>query len=204
LVRVSGGKNETAKAERDLLDYSKSLAKALKTGLGSDKKVKALELANALLKNDLAVARSKLKDAAKENNSNRKQIDNQLDAKHQLRLSLAKIDLKKHKLTLSRELEKKRKRDDIHYHRLAEIAAREASSKRVKETAASHKTRVKEKALETSTQRVQTMLKTYQGTNSGQFPSGRTDLENVSSRTANLPVKEHCQLTLLFFYDGCE
>jgi hypothetical protein len=84
------------------------------------------------------------------------------------------------------------------------FAAREASSKRVKETAASHKTRVKEKALETSTQRVQTMLETYQGTNSGQFPNGRTNLENVSSRTANnLPVK-HCQLTLLFFYDGCE
>ncbi len=113
LARVSGGKNETAKAKRDLLDYSKSLAKALKTGSGSYKKVKALELANALLKNDLAVARSKLKDAAKENNSNRKQIDNQLDAKHQLRSSLAKIDLKKHKLTLCRELEKKRKRDNI-------------------------------------------------------------------------------------------
>jgi hypothetical protein len=48
------------------------------------------------------------------------------------------------------------------------------------------------------------MLETYQGTNSGQFPNGRTNLENVSSRTANnLPVK-HCQLTLLFFYDGCE
>jgi hypothetical protein len=57
LARVSGGKNETAKAKRDLLDYSKSLAKALKTGSGSDKKVKALDLANALLKNDLAVAR---------------------------------------------------------------------------------------------------------------------------------------------------
>jgi hypothetical protein len=70
--------------------------------------------------------------------------------------------------------------------------------------AASQKTRVKEKALETSTQRVQTMLETYQGTNSGQFPNGRTNLENVSSRTANLPVKEHCQLTLLLFYDGCE
>jgi hypothetical protein len=199
---VSGGKNETAKAKRDLFDSSKSLAKALKTGLGSYKKVKALELANALLKNDLAVARLKLKDAAKENNGNRKQIDNQLDAKHQLWLSLTKINLKKHKLTLSQELEKKRKRDDIHHHCLAKIAARKASSKRVKETAASHKTRVKEKALETSTQRVQTMLETYQGTNSGQFPNGRTNLENVSSRTANLPVKEHCQLTLLFFYDG--
>jgi hypothetical protein len=203
LAPVSGGRHETAKAKRDLLDYLKSLAKALKTGSGSDKKVKALELAKALLKNDLAVARSKLKDAAKKNNSNRKQIDNQLDPKHQLWLSLAKIDLKKHKLILSRELEKKRKRDDIHHHRLAEITACEASSKRAKETAASpHKTRVKEKALETSTQRVQTMLETYQGTNLGQFPNGRTNLENVSSRTANLPVKEHCQLTFLFFYDG--
>jgi hypothetical protein len=48
------------------------------------------------------------------------------------------------------------------------------------------------------------MLKTYQGTNLGQFPNGRTNLENVRSRTANLPVKDHCQLTLLFFYDGCE
>jgi hypothetical protein len=151
LARVSGGKNETAKAKRDLLDSTKSLEKVLKTGLGSYKKVKALELANALFKNDL-VACSKLKDAGKENNDNRKQIDNQLYAKHQLRLSLAKIDLKKHKLTLSWELEKKRKRDDIHHHRLAKIAAREASSKRVKEMAASHKTRVKEKALETSTQ----------------------------------------------------
>jgi ABC-type phosphate transport system auxiliary subunit len=63
-------------------------------------------LTNALLKNDLVVARSKLKYAAKENNENRKQIDNQLDAKHQLRLCLAKIDFKKLKLTLSRELEK--------------------------------------------------------------------------------------------------
>jgi hypothetical protein len=170
LARVSGGKNETAKAKKDLLDYSKSLAKALKTGSGGDKKVKALELANALLKNDLTVARSKLKDAAKENNSNRKQIDDQLDAKHQLRLSLAKIDLKKHKLTLSQELEKKRKRDNIHHHRLAEIAAREASSKRVKETAASQKTRVKEKALETSTQRVQIMLENLPGYQFGPVP----------------------------------
>jgi hypothetical protein len=47
LALVSSGKNETAKAKRDLLDSSKSLAKALKTGLGSHKKVKALELANA-------------------------------------------------------------------------------------------------------------------------------------------------------------
>jgi hypothetical protein len=114
------------------------------------------------------------------------------------------LTLKKHKATLSHELEKKRKGDDIHHHRLAEIAAREALSNRVKKKAASHKTRVKEKAFETSTQRVQTMLETYQGTNSGQFPNGRTNLENVSSRTANLPAT-HCQLTLLlFFYDGCK
>jgi hypothetical protein len=39
---------------------------------------------------------------------------------------------------ISRDQEKKRKRDDIHNHRLLEIAAREASSKRVKETAATH------------------------------------------------------------------
>jgi hypothetical protein len=127
---VSGGKNETAKAKRDLLDSTKSLAKALKTGSGSDKKVKELELANAHLKNDLVVARSKLKDAAKENNDNRNQIDNQLDAKHQLRLSLAKIDLRKHKVTLSRELEKKRKREKIHHDRLGESAAPKASLKR--------------------------------------------------------------------------
>jgi hypothetical protein len=94
LACVSGRKNETAKAKRDLLDSSKSLAKASKAGLASHKKVKALEQANAVLKNDLVVARSKLKNATKENNDNRKQIDNQLDAKHQLRLSLAKIDLK--------------------------------------------------------------------------------------------------------------
>jgi hypothetical protein len=42
-----------------------------------------------------------LKDAANENNSNRKQIDNQLDAKHQLRLSLAKLDLKTQTYSLS-------------------------------------------------------------------------------------------------------
>jgi hypothetical protein len=53
------------------LDSTKSLAKALKTGSGSDKKVKALEPANAHLKNDLWVTRSKLKDATKDNNENR-------------------------------------------------------------------------------------------------------------------------------------
>jgi hypothetical protein len=56
-------------------------------------KFTALELANAHSKNDLVVTRLKLKDAAKVNNDNRKQIDNQLDAKHQLWLSLAKIGL---------------------------------------------------------------------------------------------------------------
>jgi hypothetical protein len=47
------------------------------------------------------------------------------------------------------------------------------------------------------------MLEAYQVTNLGQFLNGRTDLENVSSRTANFPAK-HCQLTLLYFYDGCK
>ena len=116
---------------------------------------------------------------------------------------MAKIDLKKHRVSLSREQEKKRKRDDLHQHRLTEIAAREASSKIVKETAASQKTRIKEKALETSTQRVQMMLETYQGTNSGQFPNGRTNLENVSIRTVN-SSPHYGQLTLLFFSYGCE
>jgi hypothetical protein len=78
--------------------------------------------------------------------------------------------------------EKKRKRNDIHKHRLLEIAAREASSKRVKETAATQKTQIKEKAVEASTQRVQTMMDTYQGTTPGQFPNGRTNLENVSNK----------------------
>jgi predicted phage-related endonuclease len=114
LAPVSGCKNETAKAKRDLLDSTKSLGKALKTGAGSDKKVKALELAKAHLQNDLSVTHSKLKDVSKEINKNRQQLDNQLDAKHQLRLSLAKIDLRKQKVSLSREQEKKRKRDDIH------------------------------------------------------------------------------------------
>jgi hypothetical protein len=50
VARVSGGKNETAKAKRDLLDSLRSLAKALKAGSASHKKVKALEQANALLK----------------------------------------------------------------------------------------------------------------------------------------------------------
>ena len=77
----------------------------------------------------------KLKEATKQNNENKKQIDNQLDAKHQVKLNLAKLELKKRKAFVYREQEKKRKRDDIHQHRLAEIAACEASSKRVKEMA---------------------------------------------------------------------
>jgi hypothetical protein len=51
-----------------LLDTTKSLAKALKTGSDSEKKVKALGLANRHLQNDLAVALSKLKDATKQKN----------------------------------------------------------------------------------------------------------------------------------------
>jgi hypothetical protein len=66
----------------------------LKTGSGSEKKVKALELANAHLQNDLAVAPSNLKDATKLKNNNKKQLDNQLDAKHQLWLSFSNIERK--------------------------------------------------------------------------------------------------------------
>jgi hypothetical protein len=143
-----------------------------------------------------------LKDVTKENNENRKQLlDNQLDAKHQLRLTLVKIDLKNTRC-LCRQQEKKRKHDNIHQDCLTGIAARKASSKSVKETAARHKIRIKEKELETSTQRVQTMLETYQDTNSGQFPNGRTNLENVSRHTANCLPAKYCGLTLLFFYDG--
>jgi hypothetical protein len=55
-------------------------------------------------------ARSKLKDATKQIiDYKKKQLDNQLDAKHQLPLSLAKIDLKKQKVALSLKQEKKRK-----------------------------------------------------------------------------------------------
>ena len=185
LARVNGGKNELTKANRDLLDSTKSLSKALKRGSALGEQVLTLQLANKHLRDELADARLKLKEAAKESNDNKKQLDNQLEAKHQLRLSLAKIDLKKHRVSLSREQEKKRKRDDTHNHRLLEITAREASSKRVKETAATHKTQIKEKALEASTQRVQTMMDTYQGTNLGQFPNGRTNLENVSNKNQN-------------------
>jgi hypothetical protein len=56
-----------------------------------------------------------------------------------------------------------------------EIAAQEASSKRVKETAATHKTQIKEKALEASTQCVQTMMETYQGTHLGLHTFGKCE-----------------------------
>jgi hypothetical protein len=112
---------------------------------------------------------------------------------------LAKIDLKKHRVSLSRDQEKKRKSDGIHNHRLLEIAAREASSKRVKETAATHKRRIKEKVLEAPTQRVQTMMKTYQGTNPGQF--SRTNLENVSIKNEhNLFYLLSTNSPLIFFH----
>jgi hypothetical protein len=185
LARVNGGKNELNKAKRDLLDSSKSLSKALKSGSAQAKQVQALKLANKDLQDELADARLKLKEVTKVSNDNKKQLDNQLEAKARLRVSLAKIDLKKHRVSLSRDQEKKRKRHDMHNHRLVEIAAREASSKRVRATAESNKTQIKKDALEASSQRVQTMMETYQGTNSGQFPNGRTNLENVSNKNQN-------------------
>jgi hypothetical protein len=51
LAHVSGGENERVKTKRDLLVSTKSLAKALKTSLGSEKEVKLLEKANAHLQN---------------------------------------------------------------------------------------------------------------------------------------------------------
>jgi hypothetical protein len=70
----------------------------------------------------------------------------------------------------------------------------------VKERTASLKSKRKEKALEVSNQRVQTMMDTYHGTK-GQFPNGRTNLENVSSCRPNLNI-EYCQLTLLLSSNG--
>jgi hypothetical protein len=162
LARVrNGGKNELNKAKRNLLDFTKSLLKALKSGLAKGKQVLALQLVVVKhFRDELADARQKLKGVAKVNNKNKKQPGNQLEAKHQLRLKSAKEDLKKHCLSLSRDHKKKRKRDDINNDRLLESAALETSSKRVKEAAATHKTRIKEKALEASTQRVQTMMDT--------------------------------------------
>jgi hypothetical protein len=148
LARVNCGKNELNKAKRDLLDPTKSLSKALKSGTVLGKQVLALQLANQRFQDELADCRLKLKDVERVNKENKKQLNNQLEAKHQCRLSLAKIDLKKYPVSLlSREKEEKRKRHDVHNHRLLEIAAREASSIRVMETAATHKTRSKEKAF---------------------------------------------------------
>jgi hypothetical protein len=113
---------------------------------------------------------------------------------------LAQIDLKKHRVALSCKKEKKRKRDDVHNHRLLEIAAREASSKRSKETAASHKSQSKEKTLEVSNQHVQTMMETYNGTHSGQFPNGRTNLENVSSENPRNFFLFSANSPLIFFH----
>jgi hypothetical protein len=140
LAHVNGGKNELNKAKRDLLDSSKSLSQALKSGSAQTKQVLALQLANKHFRDELADAWLKLKGVSKVHNEHKKLIDNQLEAKHELKLKWAKIDLTKHRVSLSRDQEKKRKRDDIHNHRFLVIAAREASSKRVKETAATHKT----------------------------------------------------------------
>jgi hypothetical protein len=74
LACVSGGKSESVKAKRDLLDSTKSLAKALKAGLGSKKKVQLLLEGNADLQNDLGVASSKLKDVEKQINENKKNL----------------------------------------------------------------------------------------------------------------------------------
>jgi phage repressor protein C with HTH and peptisase S24 domain len=113
---------------------------------------------------------------------------------------LAKINLKKHRVSLFRKKEKKRRGNDVHNHRLLEIAAWEASSKRVKETAASHKTQSKEKALEVSNQHVQTMMDTYNGTHLGQFPNGHTNFENVSSEN---PSSWFFFSPLVFFHSFC-
>jgi hypothetical protein len=98
LARLNGGKNELNKAKRDLLDSLKSLSKALKSGPAQAKQVLALQLANKHFRDELADARLKLKGVSKVNHDHKKQIHNQLEAKHELRgvLKLAKIDLKKH------------------------------------------------------------------------------------------------------------
>jgi hypothetical protein len=71
------------------------------------KQVLALQLANKHFRDELANARLELKGVSKVNNDHKKQIGNQLEAKHELRLKLAKTDLKKHCLSLSRDHEKK-------------------------------------------------------------------------------------------------
>ena len=69
----------------------------------------ALQLANKHFQDELADARLKLKGVERVNKENKKQLYNQLEAKHQLRLSLAKINLKKHRVSLSREKSKEKK-----------------------------------------------------------------------------------------------
>jgi hypothetical protein len=93
---------------------------------------------------------------------------------------LAKIDLKKHGMSLSPEKERKGSVMISTTTGSWKLQLWKASSKRVKETAATHKTQIKEKALEASTQSVQTMTETYQGIPE-QFPDGLTSLENVST-----------------------
>jgi hypothetical protein len=140
LAQGNGWKNKLTKAKRDLLNSTRSLSKALKSGSALGKQVPALQLANKHFQDKFANARLKLKDVKKVNKENKKQLNNQLKAKHQLRLSLANINLQKHCVSLSHENEKKRKRNDVHNLQvLLEIAAREASSERVKEMAAPHK-----------------------------------------------------------------
>jgi hypothetical protein len=90
LARVNSGKNELNKAKRDLLDSTKSLLKALKGWPAQGKQVLALQLANKHFQDELAGARLKLKEVAKVKKDNKKQLDNQLEANHQLRLSLAR------------------------------------------------------------------------------------------------------------------
>jgi nucleoid-associated protein YejK len=68
LARVNGGKNELNKAKRDLLNSSKSLSKALKSGPAQAKQVMALQLANKHFRDELADARLKLKGVSKVHN----------------------------------------------------------------------------------------------------------------------------------------
>jgi hypothetical protein len=81
---VNCGKNELNKAKKDLLETTKSLSKALNSESAKGKQVLALQLAKNVL-DELAYAQLKLKGVSKVNNGNKKQMDNQLEAKHQLR-----------------------------------------------------------------------------------------------------------------------
>jgi hypothetical protein len=83
------------------LNSTKSLAKALKGGRGSVKKVQLLEKANVDLQNDLAAACLKMKDAVRQIIDNKTQLDNQLDAKHQTMVKLGKDRQKKRWLPLA-------------------------------------------------------------------------------------------------------